>query len=206
MATLDEVLAKLAAAPAVEYEAVDWDAPEAGQFPPRVAPGIYDFVFSLEDTDPFSAVEIPAASGHLHLQLQYKAEVIDPKNTNGSAPVIRFQRASSYKHEKMQISMLDDLVRSMGHKLSARPSPLEYTQFFQSQSGTARARGEVGWRRFCKACNVTVSTHPRKGHVKWPRDAANQPVQTVACPGCGDKGFGREEIVRLRLPEKVESS
>jgi hypothetical protein len=202
VATLDEVLAKLQAAPKAEIEAVDWDAPEAGQFPPRVAPGIYDFVFHLEDQNPFDAVEIPKASGHLELQMGYKADVIDPHSANGPV-TLRFQRVSTYKSEKMPISAMNDLVRNIGQRLSAHPEWQDYTDLFQAQSGRARGRGEVGWRRYCKACNITVSTHPRKGDVKWPRDGANKPVLIVPCPGCNDKGYGREEIVRFRSPDKA---
>ena len=206
MATLDEVLAKLKSAPQAEIEAVDWDAPEAGQFPPRIAPGIYDFLFSLEDQNPFDAVEIPKGSGNLSLQMGYKAEIVDSAHVNGSAVTLRFQRVSSYKSEKMPISAMNDLVRNLGERLSAHPEWQDYTDLFQRLSGTSRGRAEVGWRRYCKACNITVSTHPRKGDVKWPRDAANKPVQIVACPGCSDKGYGREEIVRFRSPEKATSA
>lgn len=203
MATLEEVLAKLKSAPQAELEAVDWDAPEAGQFAPRLLPGVYDFIFSLEDSDPFAVVEIPKASGHLHFQAAFKAETVDPKDPSKTVTV-RFQRVNSYKHEKMQISGINDLVRSMGHRLSAHPEPEEYADFFQAQSQRARFRGEVGWARYCKSCDLTIRTHARKADVKWPRDKNNKPVEVVACPGCGDKGYGREEIVRYKLPAKDE--
>lgn len=203
MPSLEEVLAKLQAEPVIEH--VDWDAPEAGQFPPRLLPGVYDFLFALED-DPFSAVEIPQKSGHHHLQVAFKADIVDPKDPTNTVQ-LRFQRASSYKHEKMPIDMLSDLVRSLGHRLPPGAGPEEYTALLQGISGRAKGRGEVGWRRYCKACDMTVSTHPRKNDVKWPRDAASgKPFPTVECPGCSDKGYGREEIVRFRLPEKAAAS
>jgi hypothetical protein len=207
LATLDEVLAKLKAAPQAEIEAVDWDAPEAGQFPPRLLPGIYDFVFHLEDQNPFDAVEIPKGSGNLSLQMGYKADILDQHSTNAPQIVtLRFQRVSTFKSEKMPISAMNDLVRNLGQRLSAHPDWQDYTDLFQRLSGQARGHAEVGWRRYCKACNITVSTHPRKGDVKWPRDAANKPVQIVACPGCSDKGYGREEIVRFRVAVKAVSA
>lgn len=203
MANLEEILSQLNAEPVVE--AIDWDAPEAGQFPPRLAPGTYSFVFSLpkEADKQFDLVEIPKASGHKYLSVTHEAEFVN--TADPSKPIkLNFCRANTYKHEKMAISSMGDLLRSIGQRLdTSTPSATQIVDALRAADGRASGRAEIGWSRYCKACDHTVSTHPRKDQTKWPRDTDGKPVAVVACPNCGDRGYGREEIMRYKLPEKT---
>ena len=177
---------------------IDYNAPEPGAFPPSIQPGTFDFQFKLEE-DPYSTVKI---QGKDYLQVAFIA-------VPAEGQPLRFQRASFYKHEKMPNSMAADLIRSLGVRIAGPLSKDTIDNAFKDAEATGKHfRGEVAWRSYCKACDKTVSTHPRKkkGDMAWPRDVEHNPVMLATCPGCGSKNYGRADIVRFKLPESEQST
>lgn len=51
----------------------------------------------------------------------------------------------------------------------------------------AKAKAEADRSAYCKDCNITISTKPRKKDVRWPRGKDGNPVEVVRCPGCGEE-------------------
>lgn len=177
---------------------VDWAAPEAGQFPPIAAPGTYDFVFKLREDEPFEAREI---QGSKYLGLTFDADVL----VNGDTKTLTYQRVNAYKHEKVAMSSMDELARSLGLRYQSNPpSNRDRIETFQSASGRARGKGELSWRYFDKATGITYSTSPRKrknqAGVKvkdsaWPRQADGTFSDTVTASD-GSKHYGQAEFIR----------
>ena len=182
---------------------VDWDAPESGAFPPSVPPGVHDFTFKLGD-DPWDAFE---KDGKRYLQVTYGAVT----TVEGTERTLNFQRASTFLNDAMRKAgmnhMVGELLRSLGFKISGPLTKEAIADALtQANAEGKHFRGEVGWRRYCKPCDQTVSTQPRKkkGDVAWPR-GANGFELVVACPKCGDKAYGNAEITRFKLPEAVST-
>lgn len=178
---------------------VDYDAPESGSFPPTLKPGEYEFVFKLED-DPYDTTKV---EGRDYLQINHKAGY----EHDGQDRELRFQRASFYKSEKMPNSRAGDLFRSLDVRINGPLTRSAVRDALAEVDGRARFWAEVGWRRYCKTCDIEVSTNPSKKKVRdgkqvaWPRDGQGEFEELVACPKCGAKGYGREEITRYKLPK-----
>lgn len=190
---------------------VQWDAPEPGSFPPQMLPGVHEFRFALADDGGFDVVEIGGAK---YVQVTYSAtaEVEDHEGGKVEA-TLNFQRASTYQSPQMKAqglnSMAGDLLRALGVKIEGPLTPQKLGDALNTANAQGRHfRAEVGWRKYCKADDISVSTHPRKkkGDVMWPRDAQKNPELVVACPKCGEKGFGNAEIMRFKLPENGASN
>lgn len=190
---------------------IDWEAPEAGAFPPEIYPGVYEFLFCLpeETSEQFDKVKV---DGKDYLQVIYEADVLRdsqaaaiPPHEDGKQPRLAYQRASAYKHPRMSNSMLGDLIRSLDLRIEGPLTPLIIAQTLRGADGRRTFRGDVGWRFYCKTCDITVATHPRRrqGDVAWPRDDVGHFVDVVTCPQCGQKGYGRAEILRFKLPERT---
>ena len=198
---LDELLATLGEEPTPE---IDWDAPEAGSFPPGVAPGSHEFVFHLREDEPFDTVVIPKEGGKPYLSVIFDAEVTD----SGDPKKVTYQRVNTYKHKKMAISSAGELLRSLSLRPASNPpSNREIVELLQGASGRAKGRGEVAWRFYCKAHNLTICTSPRKRKgvkdTAWPRNTDGTFQLAVQCPKCGEhspKQFGREEFVNFFSP------
>lgn len=189
----------------------DWNAPEAGQFAPAVHPGTYEFVFNLR-TDAgaggFEKVEI-GESKQKYLAVIFDAEVLMPV---GDPKKVTYQRVNRYKHEKVAISSLGELLRSLGlhEALGIKPTDREIMLALQAQSGRARGRGEAAWRYFCKSHGLTISTSPRRRKgvkdLAWPRNGSGEFEMTVQCPKCGSassKSYGQVEFIRYFTQPKV---
>jgi hypothetical protein len=206
--SLEELLAQLTAEPQpIEF---DWDAPEAGQYPPQVQPGTVEFLFTLHpgevdngDNGPFvDGIGMQKIENHPHLAILFDAEVF---KRDGSTANINFNRVNAYKHPKVNQSSLQELLRSLG--LKPNNSPLDVIRAVQGASARVRAKGEVAWRFYCKTHELTISTSPRSRKVKstgdkvkdtaWPRATDGSFEKAVACPKCegGIKQFGRVEFV-----------
>src|SRR6266436_3655602 len=167
---LDELLASLSDEVMPE---IDWAAPEAGQFPPQVKPGVYDFIFKLREDEPFGSIEV---EGKKYLNIIFDADI----QVNGETKSVNYNRVSAYKHHKMRMSGTSELMRSLNLRPASNPpSPKKIVETFQGASGRARGKTEVGWRFYCKQCDATVATSPRKRKNKagvkvkdadWPRN------------------------------------
>lgn len=201
-----------------EVPVVDWNAPESGQYPPRILPGDAEFIFKLAEEKPFDAAEFKTTPGKKWLVVNFTADIpitdierlvnkeVMPE---GGVVSLNFQRVNDYLSEKMKkagmISSVADLCRS----LALRPEPFTRQNVIQAltaANGTARGSAVIGWEFYCKGCGATtVSTKPRKASgdaqevAKWPRGADKKPELMVACPYCGAKGFGREFIQAFHI-------
>jgi len=185
--------------------AVDWNAPEAGQFPPIAKPGSYEFVFRLREDTPFDGVEIPAGSGIKHLSVVFDTDV----QVNGESKTLTYQRVNTFKHEKVSMSSAAELARSLNLRPANNPpTNRDWIEIFQAASGRARGRGEIAWRFFDKPTGVTYSTSPRKRKnpsgqkvkdTAWPRNGDGTFSDTVTASD-GTKHFGQAEFIRYFSP------
>lgn len=196
----------------------DWDAPEAGSFPPVCFPGLYDFIFRLPEKqeDWFDVMEIQVEQGkpkQKFLVIQYEADIVGvvkpdgqvepvPPDEAGAQPRLRFQRASFYKTPRMPLSMGQDLLRALNIRISGPMTPQAISDAVAQVDGRARFRGEVSWRAYFKGTETTVSTHPRKkkGDLPWPKDQQGQFLEMATNPSTGEKMYGQADINRVKLP------
>jgi hypothetical protein len=178
---------------------IDWDAPEAGQFPPIAPPGVYDFVFRLRQDTPFDSVQI---EGQKYLSVIFDADV----QVDGETKTVTYQRVNDYKHPKVAISSADELGRSLN--LRYEGTHRARMEAFQGASGRARGKAELAWRFYDKNADVTYSTSPRKRKNKagvkvkdqpWPRNADGTFATTVT-DSTGRKQYGQAELIRFFSP------
>lgn len=199
---------------AEEAVEVDWSAPEAGQFPPKLWPGDYPLTFNLDTQSPFGAVERTvddSGAKQKFLEVTWTGKigkavaglgVVDQENAPEEIE-LRFLRTNFYKHPKMQISDGDDLIRHLGQRLEGAVTNAARAQALEIADGRAMVMTEIGWSRYCKPCSdagrdAVVTTYKRKGATMWPRDGQGKLELVAACPGCGQKGYGREEARRFK--------
>jgi hypothetical protein len=201
VADLEELLASLGEEVAVD---IDYDAPEPGQFPPQVPIGDHEFVFHLPENgeDRFSSVAIQGAN---YFSVTTELEIALPDKDTPA--MIRYQRVNDFKTGKMLNSSIGDLVRCLDLH-PEQDGRRGIANALIGADGRARGIAQIGWERYCKSCQQIVSTAPRKrkapkkSDAPWPRGTDKQPLLIVACPSCGDKGYGREVVVNWRLPKK----
>lgn len=176
---------------------IDYNAPEQGSaFPPELEPGIFNFRFKLEE-DPYDEQKV---DGKPYLQVNFQAET----EVDGNPVLLRFQRASFYKTEKMSNSFAGELIRSLGIKIEGPLTAQAIDSAFREAEAQGKVfRGEVNWRFYCKKDDLTVATNPRKkkGDVPWPRKEDKTLEAMVKCPKCGVKSYGRAEVTGFKLPE-----
>lgn len=181
---------------------IDWNAPEAGQFPPIAKPGSYEFVFRLREDEPFGAIEVQGAK---YLSVVFDADVL----VGGESKTLTYQRVNVYKHEKVPMSSAAELARSLNLRTANNPpTNRDWVETFQGASGRARGRGEIAWRFFDKATGITYSTSPRKRKnpsgqkvkdTAWPRNADGTFSDTVTASD-GTKHYGQAEFIRFFSP------
>jgi len=198
--SLEELLAELSQESVpIEF---DWDAPEAGQFPPAVQPGIYSFVPTLREDAGVGGFDITTIDGHKYLSAVLDLDVVVPGKDNVK---VTYQRVNTYKHEKVAISSMGELLRSLGAhtQLPERPTDADITRVLQAASGRAMGKGEAAWRMYCKVHQLTISTAPRKRKgvkdTPWPKDEKGALELAVKCPSCNEtvpKAFGQVEFIR----------
>ena len=198
---------------------IDYNAPEPGAFPPQLKPGRYCFVFHLGPlaeapaNDYYDTVEIedPPASGFKKKYMQVFHHATTTVQVNGADTqevTLNYQRVNFYKHPKMTNSSAGDLIRAMGLHVDGPLTPPAIDGLFRSVDGRRSYDADVVWRMFCKTCNVTVSTAPRKkkGDIPWPKpDASGNLPEMVACPQCHQRQYAQAEILRYRLPQAQEA-
>ena len=141
---------------------VDYDAPESGSIPPQVPVGTHEFLFNGLEDDPYS---IQVVKEKNYLQVTYRVQCL----TNDKE--LRFQRVSTYKSEKMNNSMLAELLRALGIKVgNLEPQTVNAALLGVAGRGTFRAH--VDWRAYNKVTGETFSTSPNisKGEQRVPRN------------------------------------
>jgi len=202
MADLETLLSTLGEETPVD---IDYDAPEPGQFPPQVEIGDHEFIFHLPEKseDRFDTVAIQGAN---YLSVTTELEIAVPSKEQPA--MIRYQRVNDYKHPKMTNSSVGDLVRCLDIK-PEQDGRRGIANALIGADGRARGIAQIGWERYCKSCQQIVSTAPRKrkapkkNDAPWPRGVDKKPELIVACPSCGEKGYGREVVVNWKLPKKA---
>jgi hypothetical protein len=217
---LDEVLAGLQQEEVPQD--INFNAPESGAFPPAFAPtGGKDnppkaFLFRLAESDAFGIVEI---AGKKHLSVNFTAEV----DVNGTTRKINFQRANTFKNDKMNNSSIGELIRSLELQEVFEQNRQETGDFNQAvvrtlQQADGRAAGlaDFGWTMAFKEAKVVFKTSASKerkptkvgGYTvqPWPRGADGQFAMTVADPGTKEEKYGNLEITRFRIAKSGSSS
>lgn len=199
---------------------VDWDAPEAGQTPPAVYPGVYRMEFRMpedksnwfdkRDVDVYGPDGKPTGQKTPILQVNYTPRVLttlkgDPVVVDGENPILPRQRADFYKSPKMLISKGAELLRGLGVRLEGPIIP-QIQSTLEQVNGNATFVGEVIWRAYFKSTETTVSTTPRKGkggrksELAWPREQDGRPTLLAVDPQTGEKMYGYPEIARVKAP------
>ena len=219
MATLDEILGQL------QQEEVPTDinfnAPEPGAFPPAFAPtGGKDnppktFLFHLNEQEPFGVVEI---QGRKWLSVNFTATV----DVNGTERKVNYQRANTFKNDKMNNSSVGELIRALNLQEVYEQNRHETGDFNQAvintlQQADGRAAGlaDFGWTVAFKGANVVYKTSATKDRKRtrpegydtkpWPRNADGTFMPTVADPATGEEKYGNLEITRFRIASKKEA-
>jgi hypothetical protein len=204
---------------------IDWDAPEAGQTPPPVYPGIYTLRFKMEEKteDWFDANEVEMVKGNpatkrKFLVVNYLPDVIAshatrdaaavpvPNDPTTNAPVhLGPQRASFFKSDKMMISEGGELLRALGVRLEGSMlAQIEPT--LQQLNGRVSFMAEVGWRAYFKSTETTITTHPRgkkRGDLPWPRSADGTPELLATNPSTGEKVYGYAYVAKIIAPHSA---
>lgn len=210
--TLEQVLSSLTTEDVPQD--IDFNAPEPGAFTPAFTPGTRKFIFHLiepsENAQPFEAVAI---NGKNYLQVNFIAEAV---KDDGSTVKVAYQRASTYKTEKMANSKVGELIRSLGLQSQYQANLAQAASFnaavvqtLQEASGRAAGNADFGWTAAFKDSLVVYRTStgkkisPRKdgGYttLPWPRNADGSYQLTVSDPATGQQKYGNLEIVRFRL-------
>lgn|SRR5574341_102077 len=209
MATLDEVLNQLRDEE-VPTE-IDFNAPEPGAFPPAFAPSTHPFTFRLvEDaTKQFEVVEI---EGRKYLQVNFVAEV----EHEGTTRKVMFQKANTYKTDKMDNSSIGNLIRSLELRdayeeaRSATGDANEaFVQTLQAADGRAVGLAAFGWSAAFKDALVVYRTAASKKRpakksggyttLPWPRDREGKFLPTVPDPQGGSEKYGNLEITTFKI-------
>lgn len=205
---------------------VDWDAPEAGQTPPAVYPGVYRMEFRMPEdkSNWFDTKEVDVkgpdgkATGQKQkfLQINYTPKVLttlrgDPVQVEGENPILPRQRADFWKSPKMLISRGAELLRGLGVRLEG-PMLAQIEPTLEQLNGNATFEGEVIWRAYFKGTETTISTSPRKAsgsrkaELSWPKEADGRPALLAIDPQTGEKLFGYPEIARIKSPGEAAAS
>lgn len=183
---------------------IDWEAKESGGGPytPRVYPGIYPFLFSLEDEKPFEFKEYDTKKGE-HIKeftVNHKATVsINDADGNPQEVVIRFCQAGFHtftgKDGKKFNSRGVELIRSLGitpEQLGGnKPTYQLIEQALRQADGNVMGRCVVNWERYDKDTKTTTSTEGRKNQVRWPKGVDGKYVADQ----------GREKVTGYKLPQ-----
>jgi hypothetical protein len=206
---LDEVLQSLVAEEVPE--GIDFNKPEPGAFPPAFKPSTQTFVFHLpEDTD--KQFEVATVGGKKVLQCNFNVTV----NVDGTDRKVMFQRANTYKTDKMDNSSIGNLIRSLELKEAYEQNLNEtgdvnaaIVRTLQAADGRAAGSADFGWSAafkdsltvFRTSTNKTIPPKKAGGYTiqPWPRDAQGAYLPTVADPASGTEKYANLEIVRFRI-------
>lgn len=206
---LDEVLQSL-----VTEEVptdINFNAPEPGAFPPAFKPSTQTFVFHLpEDTD--RQFEVATIAGRKCLQCNFNVTV----NVDGNDRKVMFQRANTFKTDKMDNSSIGNLIRSLELKDAYEQCLAEtgdvnaaIMRVLQAADGRAAGSADFGWSAafkesltvFRTSTNKTIAPKKAGGYTiqPWPRDSQGAYCATVADPASGREKYPNLEIVRFRI-------
>jgi hypothetical protein len=206
---LDEVLQSLVAEEVPTD--INFNAPEPGAFPPAFKPSQQTFVFHLpEDSD--RQFEVATIGGKKCLQCNFNVTV----NVEGNDRKVMFQRANTYKTDRMDNSSIGNLIRSLELKDAYEQNLAEtgdvnaaIVRTLQAADGRAAGSADFGWSAafkdsltvFRTSTNKTVPPKKSGGYTiqPWPRDAQGAYLPTVADPASGTEKYANLEIVRFRI-------
>jgi hypothetical protein len=209
MTTLDDVLSQLQ--PEEVPQDINFNAPEPGAFAPAFKPSTQTFVFHLpEDQD--RQFEVVTIQNRKWLQCNFNVTV----NVDGTDRKVMFQRANTFKTDKMDNSSIGNLIRSMELKEAYEQNLAEtgdvnaaIVRTLQAADGRAAGSADFGWSAAFKDSLTIFSTKtnktiPAKASGKyttqpWPRDAQGAYCATVADPASGQEKYPNLEIVRFRI-------
>ena len=143
---------------------VDYDAPESGSIPPQVPVGTHEFLFNGLEDDPYSIQKVADKN---YLQVAYRAQCL----TNDRE--LRFQRVSTYKSEKMNNSMLGELIRALAIKIE-NLEPQTVNEALLGVAGRGTFTADVLWRGYNTGTGESYSTSPniKKGDLRVPRNGS----------------------------------
>jgi len=193
---------------------VDWDAKESfggtGGYTPQVYPGVHNFLFALEDVDPFETREYDTKAGEpvKDFTVNHKGTVSytsadgEPKEST-----IRFNRAGFHRSQKMIDKKMNsrggELLRTLSINLGNNLSKANVEQALREADGKVMGRGVVNWEAYCKDDKQVVSTNAntKRGDARWPKGADGKYITEVQCPKCGATLAGRERITDYKLPQ-----
>jgi len=209
MPTLDEVLSQLR-----DEETptdINFNAPEPGAFPPAFAPSTHSFVFRLTDKadDQFTTVEI---EGRKYLQVNFIAEV----EHEGTTRKVMFQRANTYKTDKMDNSSIGNLIRSLQLREAYEENLSEtgdsntaLVNTLAAADGRAVGYAAFGWTAAFKDSLVVFRTGASKKRpskkaggyttLPSPRNSDGSFLPTVPDPQGGSEKYGNLEITNFKI-------
>ena len=183
---------------------VDYDAPEGGSFAPTLSVGFHEFVFKLEEINPFEGKQVQSGpnAGKKYLQVSIApTPVVD--GVEAERP-LRFQNVNTSKSEKMRNSTLGELFRALGIRIEGALTPEVIASELQAAEGQGlRFKAFVDWRAYNKETGETFSTspNPKRGDKAWPRSAngSGYDPQIAVEFSDGNSALGREQINPLRF-------
>ena len=192
---------------------IDWDAPESrggGGYTPQVYPGIHNFLFALEDENPFETREYDTKDGQ-HVKdftVNFKGTVAytTPEGEPREA-VIRFNRVGFHRSPKMIAKKMNskggELLRCLNINLGNNITKAAVEQALREANGKVMGRGVVNWEAYDKENKIVVSTNPntKRGDVRWPKGPDGKYVTEVTSPKSGAVLTGRERITDFKLPQ-----
>ena len=172
---------------------VDYDAPESGSIPPQVPVGTHEFLFVGLEDDPYS---IQTVQGKNYLQVAYRARCLDNEKE------LRFQRVSTYKSEKMNNSILAELIRALGIRVD-NLEPQTVDEALRAIEGRKTFQAHTDWRAYNKATGESFSTTPniKKGEQRVTKNGDGS-FEQQATWADGTKSYLSAEInpFRFKLP------
>jgi hypothetical protein len=209
LTTLDDVLSQLQ--PEEVPQDINFNAPEPGAFAPAFKPSTQTFVFHLpEDMD--KQFEVVTIKDRKWLQVNFNVTV----NVDGTDRKVMFQRANTFKTDKMDNSSIGNLIRSLELKEAYEQNLAEtgdvnaaIVRTLQAADGRAAGSADFGWSAafkdsltvFRTSTNKTIPPKKAGGYTiqPWPRDSQGAYLPTVADPASGSEKYANLEIVRFRI-------
>lgn len=208
---------------------VDYDAKESGFGPytPQVYPGVYPFLFALEDENPFEVRKYTPATGQdaghevKEFTVNHKGTIsITGEDGTPKEVTIRFNRAGFRRTQKMKDKKMNSRGGELLRTLSIPPAQATSQQSIEAAlreaDGRVMGRGVVNWEAYCKEHKQVVSTSPnrKRGDATWPK-VNGRYAENVQCPQCRAAAAaaktdpnqvasldGREKITDYRLPQE----
>jgi hypothetical protein len=188
---------------------IDPNAPEPGSFPPRLKPGIYDFLFKLEETEPFGVTGWEK-DGKKFVEVRHRAIITRTLEDGSQEDVeLRFIRATNFlnpamRKAKMQ-STITNLIRSLGIKLEGQVPWSVIQDELKAADGRAYGRLALGWRARFPGTESIVSTAARakRGETAWVKDKNGDYEPMAKDPKSTATAYGRENVLNYLLRDNT---